>query len=762
MAPLNGIEFFERIIRAPRRSFFQLCLAFAQDIESYISAHRIAHTYLCSKLQQQHTRTAPHPRDENNRNPRTVSEAARSEGCLAGFCLARLVELYQGQTQEVTTLRGVLARELKDSVEGDWDDEVLLDEILSDVDSAAALEQKEVNEQVLTETRHAERKKKTEEKDKLKKEDKDGGPFISAHQRSNAAGQPVGKNPQKQQKPKGDQNGRGSSDLTSPENQTIREVVRFCFRTEDTTEGDTDWSLYGIYQSIWYYTKLIAFGFLIMIAVYILGILFEVAFESVFRPPIEAVLDVISTVAAGLRAILGPIVARVLASITTTISAGWTALTSTSPKPKPPADVGLPMMPIAEGIRQGTKSLLYMSEIAMNLSVVPLLLFHSRSGVMGAADMVRASDLENKYNLSETYNDLETNMDELIGLTKQYNTAVPDFITSFKFSLSKSFKRIDGIQAPDFEISSNPVFWIPVGCAAGALLTPDPPWMLTAACGVSLSITTSIVACLQNPEYLANSCFCQTCVTNIPGMKPYLEKLMFNRKRVVNSLGELIEDLINHVSRLLAVANRGATLSLIMENNFRKIAEMQQRNENDLEMELAFLKEMLAEAEKGGSWYWPPSWYWPWTPTSKSEAERRRRIALQLQIHNLKEIKLLFSVASHSFLSAKTVLHGWLIDLGMILESVKHYQRLAFERDWAQAWEGWADWEELRTSFEGLGPLLESLVRANERQLLKASAGEAQVSQRSQYCYTQYEDARARGEKTGNWDDCFFEGMIIA
>jgi hypothetical protein len=88
------------------------------------------------------------------------------------------------------------------------------------------------------------------------------------------------------------------------------------------------------------------------------------------------------------------------------------------------------------GISEAANSMIYISQVAMNLTIPFGLLRKSRRSIFHASDMVQASTLEQNDEFVQEYHGLEKRMDELINILSMYDIRVLALLTQFDTHLS--------------------------------------------------------------------------------------------------------------------------------------------------------------------------------------------------------------------------------------------------------------------------------------------------------------------------------------
>jgi len=113
----------------------------------------------------------------------------------------------------------------------------------------------------------------------------------------------------------------------------------------------------------------------------------------------------------------------------------WYMLPYTSPTVKTKSVV-VPSIPILEGIFQAVNDTLFISDIAANITALPILLFHSRKNIVNAQAIAKSSDLRFKSQLAIVYQNLSKENQNLTLLLTEFTVRVPDLAKQFETQLN--------------------------------------------------------------------------------------------------------------------------------------------------------------------------------------------------------------------------------------------------------------------------------------------------------------------------------------
>ncbi|KAL5327600.1 hypothetical protein ACEPPN_005301 [Leptodophora sp. 'Broadleaf-Isolate-01'] len=419
----------------------------------------------------------------------------------------------------------------------------------------------------------------------------------------------------------------------------------------------------------------------------------------------------------------------------------WIRTNLQSPPSPPPRDVGLPSMPLDEGVSMAARQAMRISDIAANLSTIPQFLQISRANIIGAADIISASTLEFKDCLATAYTLLEEGLEELTDVTREYNVGADTMMGQFETLLETVLERMAVVNGPlDFSFLSY-ASW---GCASiigldlGLTRTHRKSSLI---CGSLVATTILIDVCFKDLDSPALDPFCDFLLTHVPGNKQHMNQVVEDRVQAVRALREFLEVLNEEMNILLQTADHGKVLCGVAEKNFREIRVLHVKSENSIRIQM---KIMEMEDRSWESWK-----QWIGFGTGLNE----KRADLINKDFNLSQIIELHGIAFRLFSEARDALNTWKVDIARVMNGLKQFESYA-DKGWRGAWQNWNDWKQLRGSFEGLRPVLKNMIDAHDRLQYKNRDVEARLKTARELCIAETRVSAGAGQRPKNFGEC--------
>ncbi|ESZ92020.1 hypothetical protein SBOR_7586 [Sclerotinia borealis F-4128] len=421
------------------------------------------------------------------------------------------------------------------------------------------------------------------------------------------------------------------------------------------------------------------------------------------------------------------------------------------------ASIEIPHSIIKDYALEAANNTFGLLNLTMNISALPILLSHSHKSIIGASEIVRASQLKDKYDMSRAYTELEKGNAELRLKLIGHTEGVPDLIKQFETSLSIAISETDNIRL-DTSLQNSVLLKSSAVCIIlwhiPGLEIASWRW-INSPCWASFLGSGSVIACLEGdypwcPSLLAHT----TIVTS------HMNETQKTRALTARRLRRLVETLQTDLGELLHDAQQAISICENLNLNFERINRFKEANQKEGEKEVPpvpvdvnkvpdthILDGFLHDVRRS---------------RSATEDSKKKRI-WGIDMERLEVIHHFHHLAHEYFLQAEQRITHWdsKINAEDLLRQLKKLEASADE-DWRYDLNEEKAWAQIRGDLQSLIPLVTKFSAAFTKQGRVRSQVDDVVSARAKKCYRERKANRGKDESSArSWEDCFFEGFTF-
>ncbi|RDW87665.1 hypothetical protein BP5796_03359 [Coleophoma crateriformis] len=398
-------------------------------------------------------------------------------------------------------------------------------------------------------------------------------------------------------------------------------------------------------------------------------------------------------------------------------------------------------MPVKDGIVATVNDAIYMSEVSINVTALPLLLHHSRDSILGASRLVRASSFENKDALAHAYDELTAGIETLRKQLTSYTIGVPDLINTIDRQLSDALSNIRAVHTPYLDALQRITILSLIGSTSlmfywSLPIYPRRRWPIVMV--LALSTLSALAYC--KISLVEGECLTALCkhVTSVPVPVPmflYSKRIHYRYEEAAISLWQFVFETHRKMRALSEITLRGITAAEAVEKHFDIV-------------------NVLIKVEDCTAWN-----LYCWIGDDISVNQRREQeVSLTIDLNQLASLTHMSTTAYQSFRNAQWTLDMWQRRLEPMIETLREFRnpvgRYTYSRDDEYLW------HQLIRDVEQLRPILRALHEAYENQKLKNVASQKFWDNRSYECRLRQDDMAREGKRV-DMIDCMLDGLQV-